>query len=256
MDERLIKLYNNVGRKYNLGTFDEFQQRMQNEEDRIKFYNNVGQVFALGSYDEFSNIVAPATANKVTAPSAPSAEEITEEMQPNDESRFGILGKMGQYMGRPSAYIPIPQAEEREPLTQAEIDERAAMRKVLQDSGTIGRMEEMEKEARKNKFKAFGEALAYTPQVSSFGVVSNIYDSTEEQLADAQRALEASEEYRQNKAMEQTLDVALDKARAGEWAASERITWVMVLLTSVSVYGIARHACLRGTSVYRTRSTD
>ena len=204
---KVKKLYDILSAKYDFGDYDAFASAMGDEAKRRKIYDIASEQFDFGDYDSFNSNLGY----------APSAEEVAEEIQPKDETRFGILGKMGQYMGSPSSYVPMPQAEEREPLTQAEIDERAAMRKMLQDSGTIDRMEGMEKEARKNKFKAFGEALAYTPQVSSFGVASNIYKDTEEQLADAQRAMEASEEHRQNKAMEQTLDVALDKARAGEW---------------------------------------
>ena len=69
---------------------------------------------------------------------------------------------IGQYMGSPSAYVPMPQAEERETLTQAEIDERAAMRKMLQESGTIDRMEEMEKE--KADLEKYINLFGYNPK--------------------------------------------------------------------------------------------
>ena len=198
-----------TGLGYNLGSYEDYDQAMNDRTNQDWAYDAAkSRGINMGDRNSYYQAIGLATASD-------GSVEITEHKE--EESRFGILGKMGQYMGSPSAYVPMPQAEEREELTQAEIDQRAAMRQMLQDSGTIDRMEEMEKEARKNKFKAFGEALAYTPQVSSFGVSSNIYKDTEEQLADAQRALEASAEHRQNKAMEQTLDVALDKARAGEW---------------------------------------
>lgn len=198
-----------TGLGYNLGSYEDYDQAMNDRTNQDWAYDAAkSRGINMGDRNSYYQAIGLAAAPD-------GSVRITEPKE--EESRFGILGKMGQYMGSPSAYVPMPQAEEREGLTQAEIDQRAAMRQMLQESGTIDRMEEMEKEARKNKFKAFGEALAYTPQVSSFGVSSNIYKDTEEQLADAQRAMEASAEHRQNKAMEQTLDVALDKARAGEW---------------------------------------
>ena len=194
----------------------EFESQFPEATVEVYSGNDVYDI-PVGVQDEFFSRYSDAKYSPTQGVDTDSDGSVRITEPKEEESRFGILGKMGQYMGSPSAYVPMPQAEEREELTQVEIGQRAAMRQMLQESGTIDRMEEMEKEARKNKFKAFGEALAYTPQVSSFGVASNIYKDTEEQLADAQRALEASEEHRQNKAMEQTLDVALDKARAGEW---------------------------------------
>lgn len=203
---RLQEIYDAMSAKYNMSkNFNAFADSMKDDEYARKVYDAMSSKYNMKkSFDEFR-------ASYQSAPSAPSAEEIAEEMQPQDEVN---KARKTSLFGPP----PAPKkAQEEDSLPLYDEVAREQMRQHLEESGTIDRMEEMEKEARKNKFKAFGEALAYTPQVSSFGVASNIYKDTEEQLADAQRALEASEEHRQNKAMEQTLDIALDKARAGEW---------------------------------------
>lgn len=110
----------------------------------------------------------------------------------------------------------VKEEQEKNMLTQEERDQRAAMRQRLQEDGTIDRMKESRKEARREKLRAFGSMLGSTPQVTSFGVSTNVFDSTDEQLADVGKALDAGTEYRQNKLLQEKLDVALDMARAGE----------------------------------------
>jgi hypothetical protein len=53
------KLYIALSSKFDLGTFDEFNSKMDNPESRKKLYTSVSSNFDLGSYDEFESKVAP-----------------------------------------------------------------------------------------------------------------------------------------------------------------------------------------------------
>lgn len=53
------KLYNALSSKFDLGTFDEFNSKMDNPESRKKLYSSVSSNFDLGSYDEFESKIAP-----------------------------------------------------------------------------------------------------------------------------------------------------------------------------------------------------
>jgi hypothetical protein len=50
----LRRLYNNTSKSFDLGSFEDFTQRLKNPTDRAKFYNNVSQEFELGSFNEFT----------------------------------------------------------------------------------------------------------------------------------------------------------------------------------------------------------
>ena len=52
-------LYDAVSKDYNIGTFDEFKSKLQDENKRKAFYNGVGKEYNLGTYDEFSSKVSP-----------------------------------------------------------------------------------------------------------------------------------------------------------------------------------------------------
>ena len=199
MEDKLKQLYNVVGQEYALGTYDEFKTRLQDEESRKQFYNIVGQEYDLGDYDSFTS--------NITTPTAPSADEIAEEMQPQ--------GAEAKQSRKTSLFGPPPapkKAQVEDSLPQYDEVAREQMRQHLEESGTIERMEEMEKEARKAKRKerrqaglmAMAAAESFAAGAPSTSVFSDLTQ-------------EHAKEWSQNKAMEQTLDVALDKARAGEW---------------------------------------
>jgi hypothetical protein len=46
-------LYNTVSGDYNLGTYDEFEKKMQDPKNRLAFYNQVGKEYNLGDYSAF-----------------------------------------------------------------------------------------------------------------------------------------------------------------------------------------------------------
>lgn len=54
-DAKLKLLHSAVGQEYNLGSFDEFKQKIQDPEKRKMFYDAVGKKYNLGTYDEFQS---------------------------------------------------------------------------------------------------------------------------------------------------------------------------------------------------------
>lgn len=73
------KLYSALSSKFDLGTFDEFNSKMDNPESRKKLYNSVSSNFDLGSYDEFESKIAPLkkkdSTSTSTTPKQSSASE-------------------------------------------------------------------------------------------------------------------------------------------------------------------------------------
>jgi len=53
------KIYDALSSNYNLGSFEDFNKKMDNKESRQKLYNSVSKDFDLGSYNEFESKVAP-----------------------------------------------------------------------------------------------------------------------------------------------------------------------------------------------------
>lgn len=68
------KLYSTLSSKFDLGTFDEFNSKMDNPESRKKLYNSVSSNFDLGSYDEFESKIAPVKKKDSTSTSTTSGK--------------------------------------------------------------------------------------------------------------------------------------------------------------------------------------
>jgi len=49
------KLYEALSNNFDIGTYDEFDKKMNDPQSRQKLYNHVSQSFDLGSYDEFES---------------------------------------------------------------------------------------------------------------------------------------------------------------------------------------------------------
>lgn len=217
-----MPIYKYEGKKYNIpeDKVAEFERAFPNATVVMyagdKTYNipvSKQQAFKT-SFDDASYNPIQAAADVEGVKTTESGSVVVDEPQ---DSLVQRIGKVMQGVSSPSALTPTNIATPDAPeLTQEERDQRAAMRQRLQEDGTIDRMKEAKKEARREKLSAFGRMLGSTPQVTSFGVSTNVFDSTDEQLADVGQALDAGTEYRQNKLLQEKLDVALDMARAGE----------------------------------------
>lgn len=46
-------LYDAVSKKYNVGSYDEFKTKLQDQAKRKAFYEGVGKEYDLGTFDEF-----------------------------------------------------------------------------------------------------------------------------------------------------------------------------------------------------------
>ena len=209
------KIYDAMSKEYDMvEDFNTFSQDIQNKDVARRVYDAMYERYRMEEdFDEFyKDLSSTPIVDGVKA--TESGSVVVDE--PHD-SLVQRIGKVVQGASSPSALTPTNIATPDGPeLTQEEKDQRAAMRQRLQEDGTIDRMKESRKEARREKLRAFGRMLGSTPQVSSFGVSTNVFDSTEEQLTDVGQALDAGTEYRQNKLLQEKLDVALDMARAGE----------------------------------------
>lgn len=221
-NENLQKVYTALKNEgyTDIGDFNSFSSMMSDSNNVRKVYDGllVSGYTDLGDFDTFKRNVYQSSVSLGDYRKVAEETHDAQEPQVEDGNRFGILGKMGKYMGSPSAYIPTPQVVEKKEPTPEELKQmqdaakyREDLRIELQDSGAIDSMKDAKKEARQSKFKALGEMLAYTPQTSLTGISSSTFSEP-----DVTKAVEAGREFTQNKLMESTLNEALDMARQGE----------------------------------------
>lgn len=207
-----MPIFNYKGQRYNVA--DEYVNDFISEyPDATAIEEHEGRVYRVKASDYHSFI------DEFRAPSAPSAESIQEEMkaapsvataenaEKAPKKRITMADTLNATVpGMVSADYSKSAQEEREKnmLTQEEKDQRAAMRQRLQADGTIDRMEEMKEDAREAKRKTRREAIRYGLMAAE-GITPQDTDLTS-----------MATEHRQNKLLQEKLDVALDMARAGE----------------------------------------
>ena len=56
--EKLQIVYNEVSKKYDIGDFDTFESKMQDDDKRRIFYDSISKDFALGDYETFTSKVS------------------------------------------------------------------------------------------------------------------------------------------------------------------------------------------------------
>lgn len=197
------------------GSVDGFREAMSDSVMRKEFYDWVGRRknFSLPDYDTYESALASTYDGLTSEVTAEEAKENTDSINQFLENRDTMYTGLQDY----NTGVVSGTEQRRRDAAVAEAEAQAeAMRERLQADDTIDRMKESKNEARRDKLRAFGSMLGSAPQVTSFGVSTNVFDSTDEQLADVGQALDAGTEYRQNKLLQEKLDVALDMARAGE----------------------------------------
>lgn len=69
---KLRLLHTAIGKEYNLGSFDEFKQKIQDPDKRKKLYDAVGKEYNLGNYDDFQTKLGFGNKGQTT-PIAPQA---------------------------------------------------------------------------------------------------------------------------------------------------------------------------------------
>lgn len=208
------KVYDAMSKEYDMAEdFDTFAQDIQNKDVARRVYDAMYDRYRMEEdFEEFykdltfmPSVEGVKTTESGSVVVSPAEEAPKKRITMADTLNASVPGMVSADYSK-----SVQEEQEKDMLSQEEKDQRAAMRERLQEDGTIDRMKEAKKEARKGKFKAFGEMLANAPQVSMTGVAAPI------SVEQAEKAMEAGAEYTQNKAIEQTLDIALDKARAGE----------------------------------------
>ena len=135
MPDSRQKLYNALSSQFDLGSFDEFNSKMNNPDSRKKLYNSVSNSFDLGSFDEFESKIAGAPKKKVpTQVSKPSVGSSgtteTPQKQSSDSSKQDGIYK---YQGNLKAnykkengqwYIDPTGGTKFQPLTQGDVAKR------------------------------------------------------------------------------------------------------------------------------------
>ena len=62
--DKVKVLYDAVSKDYDIGSEDEFRQKLANPEKQKAFYEGVGKEYALGTFDEFVSKIAPEVKKK------------------------------------------------------------------------------------------------------------------------------------------------------------------------------------------------
>lgn len=85
-------LYDAVSKDYDLGTYEEFETKLQDPSKRKAFYEGVGSEYSLGSYDEFET--------KIT--SSLKKKDVSESTSQNQQSVSGPVPEVGSSDGAQS----------------------------------------------------------------------------------------------------------------------------------------------------------
>lgn len=85
------KLYGALSKDFDLGTFEEFNSKMNNPESRKKLYGAVSKTMDLGDYSEFESKVAPV--KKKETSQSPSTSQKTQSASPSEKSSLDIGGQ-------------------------------------------------------------------------------------------------------------------------------------------------------------------
>ena len=152
MNNEYKALYEAVSNKFSIGTFEEFEARMQSPEDRKRFYDAVSKKgFSLGGYDEYEERLKKKEASTESQStgaqeSTPSASESKEAVAPSNvpvpatikESmeRFKETGKVAEdpALGSKAAEKPEKKAEGSSVVIDAIFTEEAAKGREAQDA--------------------------------------------------------------------------------------------------------------------------
>ena len=144
MNDEYKALYEAVSNKFSIGTFEEFEARMQSPEDRKRFYDAVSKKgFSLGGYDDYEERLkkketstesqstgAQESTPSVSASNVPVPETILEGME-----RFKKTGQATEpaAVGTKAAEKPEKKAEGSSVVIDAIFTEEAAKGREAQD---------------------------------------------------------------------------------------------------------------------------
>ena len=151
MNNEYKALYEAVSNKFSIGTFEEFEARMQSPEDRKRFYDAVSKKgFSLGGYDEYEERLKKKEASTESQStgaqeSTPSDSESKKAVAPSNvpvpatikESmeRFKKTGQVAEQpaVGTKAAEKPEKKAEGSSVVIDAIFTEEAAKGREAQD---------------------------------------------------------------------------------------------------------------------------
>lgn len=77
-------LYEAVSKDYDLGTYEEFEAKLQNPEKRQAFYNGVGKDYNLGTYEEFETKLSDVLKKKESSEPTPQDPNLDSEAKDTD----------------------------------------------------------------------------------------------------------------------------------------------------------------------------
>ena len=123
MEESRKKLYDKLSTSYSLGTFDEFNEKMNNEESRRKVYDKASEKFNLGSYEDYSAKIGGSPQDTTSAYKAVVNSGAAEEKETN--TTFGEGFK--QEARNLGAGLRALGGEALNLFTGSSLDDRAAL---------------------------------------------------------------------------------------------------------------------------------
>ena len=88
------KLYEALSAEFDLGTFDEFNQKMDIPESRQKFYNSVSETFDLGTFSDFEAKIAGGELKKKGTEGTPPPQQRVGSVTKLGGVQFGLPSEM------------------------------------------------------------------------------------------------------------------------------------------------------------------
>ena len=247
-NENIRKVYDALAKKYTkmAQPYEEFESMMTDENNRRKVYDALSSKYKnmAQSWDEFNSMLAPSPAAQPAQPAAqPEArgEQMQQPVQQPvqqqaeapaaqpaaqpalDQQKIDTIAQ-SLMSGKAPRYVPSSPEEgqavaERVQQMKSEADVKSdAARQWAEDNKEmLDETRQQMKEARKAKWQKLGEALmtGMSNPMPNPSMVMPGYQSAASQ-EDMEKTGAAFQEYAENKLVSETLDEALDYARAAE----------------------------------------
>lgn len=124
------KIYDALSSNYDLGSFDDFNKKMDNKESRQKLYNSVSKDFDLGSYNDFETKIAPVK-KKVQSTST------SQNTKSDSEALRGSSVGVEKEQNNTTSFQPNPTFGYQDPFKKSKKQENSPSLNKEFDEGTV-----------------------------------------------------------------------------------------------------------------------
>ena len=154
-------LYDAASKSYDLGTYDEFEQKLKDPAKRKALYDNIGEEFDLGTFDEFEKKISDSKKKvaSVLVGESFSSPELGSEAQSTSSNEIPTVSDFGNGELVPDDAISVAKKYKEykdavKPVSDIEMGMSRGMAKPLPDEDKRTAAEEMRKDLESRGYDA------------------------------------------------------------------------------------------------------